>query len=236
MGQEIPKTKKNAQRNVKIGPGRLGARRWRIVLSFWKGKREINHKHKNMKELKIKLIYIMSAVLLMACGGGASKQEANADGFEAIEEILKSKFGDDAHYTDLTITYNKAIGNIIGLTVTKAPESLQMDQWSLSQDNWTQTSEITLEVPQGTQAADFMFQLNKDINLGKLGKLVEKSKERLTAEKEIENPSLHMALINMPKNGDRENTQYVVMLKPENGGTTFTFNYDLDGALIQMDY
>lgn len=188
-----------------------------------------------MKKLKTCVVGFAMA-LFISCGGGASKQEANAKGFDAIEDILKSKFGDGAHYTDLTITYNESIGNIVGVTVTEAPESLKMGQWSLSQDNWAQTSEIELEVPQGTKAADFMFQFGDTVNLEKLGELVEQSKEKLSAEKDIEKPSLHMALIKMPKNGDRSKIEYVVMLKPENGGTTFTFNYGVNGVLTNMDY
>ncbi|WP_147296621.1 hypothetical protein [Flagellimonas nanhaiensis] len=186
--------------------------------------------------MKATLITLIMAATLVSCGGGASKQKANAKGFGAIEIILKDKFGNDAHYTDLTITYNESIGNIVGVTVTEAPESLKMGQWNLSQDNWTQTSEITLEVPAGTKAADFMFQLDETINLGKLGGLVEISKEKLTAKKQIENPLLHMAFVKMPKNGERTKTEYVVMLKPPNGGTTFTLNYGLNGELINIDY
>ena len=44
-------------------------------------------------------------------------------------------------FTDLTITYNKAIGNIIGVTVTKEPASLKMEQWNSTKGNWTQNSE-----------------------------------------------------------------------------------------------
>ncbi|MBR9853923.1 MAG: hypothetical protein GYB37_05005 [Algicola sp.] len=188
-----------------------------------------------MRKLKASIVSF-AVVLLISCGGGVSKQEANSEGFEAIEDVLKSKFGDEAHYTDLTITYNETIGNIVGITVTEAPESLKMGEWTLSQDNWTQTSEIALEIPQGTKAADFMFQLGSKINLGQLGRFVEKSKEQLSTEKEIENPSLHMAFIKMPKNGNRAKIEYVVMLKPEKGGTTFTFSYDLNGALLNVDY
>ncbi|MDC6384656.1 hypothetical protein PP180_04735 [Muricauda sp. SK9] len=187
-----------------------------------------------MKKLKISLLGFM--LTLFSCGGGASTQEANAKGFEAIEDVLKSKFGDEAHYTELTITYNETIGNIVGVTATKAPESLKMEQWSLSQDNWTQTSDVTIQVPENSNASDFMFQLGDMVNLEKLGGLVEKSREKLIAEKEIENPSMHMALIQMPKNGDRSKMEYVVMLRPKNGGTTFTFNYALDGTLTNMDY
>jgi len=186
-----------------------------------------------MEKLKNSLI-CFTVVLLVACGG-TNKQEANAQGFGAIENILKSRFGDGANYTDLTITYNETIGNIVGVTVTDAPESLKMGQWTYSLGNWNQTSEITLEIPEGTKAADFMFQLGDMVNLGQLGELVEKSKEQLTTEKGIENPSLHMAFIKMPKNGNREKMEYVVMLKPENGGTTFTFSYGLNGVLTHLN-
>jgi len=109
-------------------------------------------------------------------------------------------------------------------------------QWSMTQGKWQQTSEVTLEVPEGTKATDYMFQLGNDINLSKLGELVEKSGEQLKAEKNLENPTLHMASINYPKNGDLSIAKYTVMLKPESGGTTFSFFYKLNGELIEMDY
>ncbi len=189
-----------------------------------------------MKTLKCTAIVAMIVITLMSCGGSTSKQPADAEGFGAIEKEIKSKFGENAYYTDLSITYNKSIGNIISVTVTDNPESLKMEQWILTQDTWTQNSEITLEVPEGSKAADFMFQLNEKINLTKLGELVEKSSKQLTAEKSIENPTLSMAFVKFPKNGDIAKAEYSVMLKPENGGTSFTFYYKLNSDLIEMDY
>ena len=189
-----------------------------------------------MKTLKFKAIVVLTVMTLISCGGSTSKQPANAEGFGAIEKELKSKFGENAYYTDLTITYDKSLGSWISVTVTDNPESLKMGQWNLSQDTWTQNSEISLEVPQDSKAADFMFQLNNKINLTKLGELVEKSTIKLKTEKNIENALLHMALVKFPKNGNIVKTEYTVMLKPENGGTTFTFRYKLNGNLIKMDY
>ncbi len=189
-----------------------------------------------MKKIKLIAIVVVTITSLISCGGGISKQPANAEGFGAIEKEIKNKFGENAYYTDLAITYNKSIGNIISVTVTDNPESLKMGEWNLSQNIWKQSSEITLEVPKGSKAADFMFQLNEKINLTKLGELVEKSSSQLTAEKSIENPTLSMAFVKFPKNGDFDKTEYTVMLKPENGGTTFTFFYTLKGELIKMNY
>ncbi|SIS42534.1 hypothetical protein SAMN05421766_101857 [Zobellia uliginosa] len=186
--------------------------------------------------MKIQLIILMIAITLVSCGGDTAKLPANADGFAGIEKELKSEFGDSAYYTDLTIIYNESIGNSISTTVTDAPESLKMGQWTYSLGNWKQTSEVTLEIPEGTKAADFMFQLGEKISLGKLGELVEKSSEQLKAEKDIENPRLEMAFVKYPKNGDLSDAQYIVKLQPENGGTSFTFSYKIDGSLIKMDY
>ncbi|NRD20039.1 hypothetical protein HNV08_08260 [Winogradskyella eckloniae] len=195
-----------------------------------------NLKPHQMKTLSFKMLFVMVCTTLMACGGSTGKQPATADGFADIESDIKSEFGSDAYFTDLTITYNKSIGNIIGVTVTDDPSTLKMGQWNQTQGTWNQTSEISLEVPQGTKAEDYMFQLNETISLSTLGALAEKSSEKLTADKKVEHPTLSMAFVKFPKNGDVSKTEYTVMLQPEHGGTTFTFRYDLNGELIKMDY
>ncbi|WP_186754072.1 hypothetical protein [Echinicola salinicaeni] len=188
-----------------------------------------------MKSFNIPCLFLL-LTFLNACGSGASIQEANADGFLVIEEALKDQFGEDAYFTDLTISHRQSIGNIISVTVTSDPSSLKMGQWTQSNDSWTQTSDIRLEVPEGMNASDFMFQLGDPIDLGRLGDLVEKSKDKLEEEKEIQNPSLQMAIVKIPKDGVRSKIEYLILLQPENGGTTFTYSYDLNGNFISMDY
>lgn len=189
-----------------------------------------------MKTLKRTSVLVMTIITLMSCGGSTGNQPANADGFAEIEKDIKSEFGENAYYTDLKIIYIESIGNAISLTATDAPESLKMGEWNQSQGTWTQSSEVSLEIPAGTKASDFMFQLNDKISLTKLGELVEKSMKQLTAEKDIENPVLSLAFVKFPKNGDIAKTEYAISLKPENGGTTFSFYYTLAGELINMDY
>lgn len=188
-----------------------------------------------MKRLQL-FITVFILITLISCGNGTSNQPHTAAGFGSIEKEFKSKFGKDAYYTDIHISYNDNIGNIVTLTVTEDPASLKMEQWNLAQNSWTQAAEVTLEIPGDSKATDFMFQLNEKINLTKFGRLVEKSSKQLIDEKDIENPALFSALFKYPKDGDISDAQYNVSLKPENGGATFHFYYTLDEELIKMDY
>lgn len=188
-----------------------------------------------LKNLSI-FFAILVATKLLSCSNDTSNQPANEAGFKAIETELKNKFGYNAYYTDLAISYDKSIGNMVMVTVTEDPQSLQMGQWNLSKDSWKQNSDITLQAPNGTKASDFMFQLDDKISISKLGALVEKSINQLKKEKNIDNPTLSIANVKFPKNGDLSKTEYAINLKPQNGGTTFSFYYTLKGELIKMDY
>lgn len=181
-------------------------------------------------------LLLVIALSFISCGNGTSGQPANAKGFANIEQELKSKFGTMAYYTDLKIIYIKGIGNTISTTVTEAPESLKMGEWDLSQNTWTQRSEVNIEIPEGFEAKDFMFQLNEKFSLVKLGELIERSIQQLKAEKDLKNPVLSLASINFPDNGDVSKAQYWIKLEPKQGGTDFNFYYTLDGELIKMNY
>lgn len=187
-----------------------------------------------MKNVKLTIGIFFTALLLASCGSGS--ESSNAEGFQEIENQIKSEFGDDAYYTEISITYNESIGNIVGVTVTKDPESMKMGQWNLTSGNWQQNSDISIEIPEGSKAADFMFQIGEIVSLEKLGELVEKSKEALSKEKDLKNPKLHMAFVKYPDTGEASKAEYIVMLQPETGGTFFTYSYQLDGTFIEMDY
>lgn len=187
-----------------------------------------------MKISKLTFTTILSLFLLISCGGG--NEANNAEGFQEIENQIKDKFGKDAYFTELTIIYNEKIGNSVTVTVSENQESLKMEEWLQSQGDWRQTSDVTIEIPNGSKVTDFMFQLNEKINLKKLGELVEKSKQSLSKEKDLKNPKLHLALVKYPDTGEAAKAEYIVMLQPETGGTTFTYSYKLDGTFIEMRY
>lgn len=189
-----------------------------------------------MRTLKNLTIAALTTLTLLSCGGSAGVESHNAKGFGDLEAELKSEFGNDAYYTDLTVMYIAELGTSINATVTDDPASLAMGEWQNSSGSWEQTSEITLEIPDGTKASDFMYQLNDQFSLSKLGGLVEESIKSLKAEKKIDNPVLSLAFIKFPDNGDVSKAEYVVTLEPENGGTSFTYTYSLEGELTDMNY
>ena len=188
-----------------------------------------------MKRFKITAIALVLVSVLTSCGG-FGKHPATAEGFSKIEQEIKDQFGDDAYFTDLTIINVKPLGNLANVTVTKDPESMKMGEWGQVNGAWQQNAEVTLEVPAGTKAKDFMFQLNEEINLRKMGELIEKSQAQLKSEKQLDNTVLSLASVKFPDNGDKSKAEYMISLEPENGGTKFSFFYTLQGELTKMDY
>lgn len=189
-----------------------------------------------MKIIKNTLLAFIAVFALSSCGSDTGDAKANAEGFNSIEQQLKSKFGDAAYYTNLAVINIEGMGNSVNITVTEDPASLQMGEWNFVNGKWTQNSTVTIEIPEGTRAKEFMFQLDEGINLKTLGGLIEKAKNQLTTEKQIENPKLHIASIQFPDTGNMDDAKYLVSLKPEHGGTTFSFYYKLDREFIEMTY
>ncbi|MCH2196997.1 hypothetical protein [Kordia sp.] len=179
------------------------------------------------------IVIVIVALSLLSCKKEANILTANAITFGEIEKMMKHEFGENAYYTDVSIRYSKAMGSVVTATVTNVPHSLKMEKWNATEDVWKKISDIFIEVPYGTLAADFMFRLNDTINLFTLGDLAEKSSIKLKNENNIQNPALHLASIIFPKNGDITKTEYCIILKPENSNKTFSFFYTIEGKLIK---
>jgi hypothetical protein len=77
--------------------------------------------------------------------------------------------------------------------------------------------------------------LDGKFDLKKTGELVEQSAKKLADEKQIKNAILEMAALN-PGNRPASFTDIFISMQPENGGTKFSFHYDLDGNLTSFDY
>ena len=132
------------------------------------------------------------------------------------------------------VGYSEELGLSFGAEVAEAPGSLKMEGWTWALDNWTQDSDITLEVSGGSPE-EFMFNLSEEVDLTKVGKLVEESKQRLKDEKGIKGV-LELVSINAPDDADKSKMEYRILVQPEHGGTTFTFTYTLEGQFVEMSY
>lgn len=179
----------------------------------------------------------MCLFLFVSCGPNPSKYSHDGEGFAKLQEDFKAKFGADAYYTDIAINFTPGDSHGSGLgfnvTVTNDPASMKMQEWVYSSySNWMNTADVTLEIEDGSAPQEFMYQLGDGrFDLKMVGELIEQSKKKLADEKQIENAVLNMALIKTPDNDAATEMDIVIMLKPENGGTTFTFRYDLEGNL-----
>lgn len=181
-------------------------------------------------KLKVALLAIIS-LYLTAC----KKDYSNTpDGFKNLEQDLKKKFGENAFYTRINLAYDRNVGSIINLTVTKEPSSLKMEEWGQLKGAWEKKSDVTLEVS-GGKASDFMFDLVKDASLIKVGELVEAAKKQLSVKKGIQEAV--STLVSISSNDrSKSDLQYFIKLEPKDGGTSFSFTYDLKGNLTNFDY
>lgn len=181
-----------------------------------------------------KTLYIILTVILVSCGRNNLKFDDRAS-LETLKKELNSKFGDNAFYTNLSIV-NSDIGGIVSVSQTDTPSSLKMSDWSYVQGKWQQKTEITLEVSGNAKAEDFMFQLHKTLDFNTLINVVEASKKRVIEEKKIKKIKVELISISAPDNGDFKSMKYYITIKPKQGGTQFSFWYNMDGSLDKFDY
>lgn len=188
-----------------------------------------------MKAVTFKLVSVLMLATFLFSSCGKKNYSYDANGFGEIAAELKSKFGEDAFYSNINITDGKQAGTVMNVTVTKDPASLSMEEWAYSQGVWQQTANVTVEIGSG-EAKDFVFNLKDDVDLTKVGGLVEASKKKLADEKQIEDAAMQITTISAPNGAPKSELQYTIIMTPKNGGTSFSFFYDSKGELTQFDY
>jgi hypothetical protein len=185
---------------------------------------------------RILFIIALCSVMLSVASCGSKNYTQDAAGIEAFGNDLQTRFGADAWYTKLHLMYSDGTA-VVGVTETDDPASHNMREWTWTDyTGWKQTSDVTLEISGDAAPEDFMFQLGKQVDMKMVGSLVEKSKARLTAEKNIDNPRLEAVSLSTPDSDHVSEMKIRITLAPENGGTDFRFAYDLAGELLEFDY
>ncbi len=181
--------------------------------------------------MKKTVIAILGIVIISSCGGKISD---NLSGFQELEREITDKFGEEAFYTDISVSYDKPTGLSFSVTATRDSSSYELEEWNWVTGTWTQTSEVALEIT-GGKPQDFMFNLVNDVSITKMAELVALSKKKVKDKKNIETV-LNLISVSSSMDGDKSKMQYFLQLKPVTGGTSFNFYYDLKGTLKKFDY
>ena len=185
-----------------------------------------------MQRLKTVLICFLP-FLLFSCKSGF---EHNKAGMEKLSKELKEEFGADTWYTSIELANSGGSDDVVTVDQTKDPNSLKQEQWSQFHGFWDKKADITLSI-QGAEPKSFMFQLDKEVSLSKLGELMELSMRKLITEKGIDDSQVILAQIKASNqmNTKAEGIYYSLSLESKKKGKSYNFIYNLDGSLKTLN-
>ena len=190
-----------------------------------------------MKKNKLVLTFIACTSLFYSCKSLKGKAFETTEGIAEVVTKLNEAFGENASYTDITISYIKGIGSTISATGTKDPSSSKMISKLYSNGNWKDDSEVIIEVSGGAKPSDFMFTLSEVEQLKKVPEMVRISIEKIKKDKKIDVVAEHVS-VKYPSRimGPDDKLSFDVNLAPENGGTSFITSFDEVGNFQRLIY
>jgi hypothetical protein len=170
--------------------------------------------------------------LFFSCKSGF---EHNKAGMEKLGKELKEEFGAEAWYTSIELANSGGSDDVITVDQTKDPNSLKQEQWSQFHGFWDKKADITLSI-QGAEPKSFMFQLDKEVSLTRLGELMEQSMKQLQ-QKGVEDAQVILAQIKASNqmNTKAEGIYYSLSLESKKKGKSYNFVYNLDGSLKSLN-
>lgn len=184
--------------------------------------------------------FMLLAVILSACEyfGGGGRDFETSKGIASLVSELKDKFGENAGYTSINMSYHDGIGTSTVATGTKDVNSNKLIEKLKQKGIWEDKSEITLEIEGDAKPKDFMFTLQQVQDLQKIPDLVKASVERVEKEKQMKDMVATMVAISMPSriNSPDDGLKIVIYVEPKNGGTDFQLSYNAKGEFIRMMY
>lgn len=181
---------------------------------------------------KLILMFLFS-LCMFSCKSGF---EHNRTGMEKLNKELKEEFGADAWYTSIELVNSGGSDDVVTIDETKDPNSLKQEQWSQFHGFWEKKADITLSI-QGAEPKSFMFQLDKEVSLSKLGELMELSKKKLKEEENIGDAEVVLAQIKASNkmNTKQEGLYYSISLQSKKSGKSYNFVYDIDKRLKTLN-
>ncbi len=172
---------------------------------------------------------VLIVIFLYSCKSGFKHDSA---GMTQLSSELKAEFGEDAWYTSIELVNNGGSDDLVTVDVTRDPNSLRQEQWTLFHGFWDKKANVTLTI-QGAEPRSFMFQLDHEVRLSLLGTLMERSRKVLEEEKGIQDPQVLTAQIKSSNqmNSKQEGIYYSISLRGKKEEKSFNFVYDLNGTL-----
>jgi hypothetical protein len=179
------------------------------------------------------IVICLAPVLLFSCKSGF---EHNKAGMEKLNKELKEEFGPEAWYTSIELANSGGSDDVVTVDQTKDPNSLKQEQWSQFHGFWDKKADITLSI-QGAEPKSFMFQLDKEVSLGKLGELMEQSMKKLSVERGADDSKVILAQIKASNqmNTKAEGIYYSISFESKKKGKSYNFVYNLDGTLKSLN-
>ncbi len=159
----------------------------------------------------------------------------NEQGFEDLSKELIQKFGKDAYYTviNMSATGDETMGYSIFADVSKTAEDLRQERWVLDAGSWSSAGFVNMQI-QDRQAGFYKFQLDKEIKLSMLGKLIVSSQLQFTQEGFGDQPILKLAQVNTNNTVSDEAKKYLFTIQLAQKGSTEThsYTYDRNGNIV----
>lgn len=182
----------------------------------------------HIRNLVLACIFLLMS-LLSACKSGF---EHNSKGMEQLNSELQKEFGKDAWYTGIDLISKSGSDDIIIIDYTTNPNSLKQEQWMQYHGFWEKKADISLSV-EGASPVSFMFQLDKEVSLTKLGQLMEKSVQTIEKEKGSGKYSISMARIKSENLMDARQSgiYYAITVQEETSDKRYSFIYNTDGSI-----
>lgn len=184
--------------------------------------------------------FILLAVILSACEyfGAGGRDFETSKGIASIVSELKDKFGENAGYTRISMSYHDGVGTSTIATGTADVNSNKLIEKMKQKGIWQDKSEITLEIEGEAKPKDFMFTLQQVQDLQKIPELVKASVEKVEKEKNMKDMVPTIVSISMPSriNSPDDGLSIIIYVEPKNGGTDFQLSYNAKGEFLKMMY
>lgn len=184
---------------------------------------------------KIQLLFVLFSSVLMFFISCKPQFMQNEQGFEDLSKELTQKFGKDAYYTviNMSATGDETMGYSIFADVSKTAEELRQERWVLDGGSWSSAGFVNMQV-QDRQAGFYKFQLDKEIKLSLLGKLIVSSQLQFTQDGFGDQPILKLAQVNTNNTVSDEAKKYLftVQLAQKGSSETHSYTYDRNGNFV----